>query len=96
MNKHQRDRMQLEDIIAELKKQKQKDENYFSVICETLEIDHKSSLTEIQKAIITLQENPLISQLEEVIVDLKLGSKEIYSRPIAYRLQKLIDNSRGD
>jgi len=35
-----------------------------------------------------------ISKLEEVIRDLKLGSKDVYSGPIAYRLQTIIDQAK--
>lgn len=35
-----------------------------------------------------------VSKLEEVISDLNIGSKEIYSNVLAYRLQKLIDEAK--
>jgi hypothetical protein len=41
----------------ELEKQLQRNKSYFSCICESLDIDHKSSLTEILVAIGKLTSN---------------------------------------
>jgi len=47
----------LEEKNGKLEKQLQRNESYFSCICEALDIDHKSSLTEMLIAITKLKPN---------------------------------------
>ncbi len=46
-----------EQVIAELKRQKEKDNGYFGCICEALNISHDSSLVEILEAIEALEKS---------------------------------------
>lgn len=74
--------------------QLRKNESYFSVICETLEINHKSKLTEIQKAIINLQENSIpISKIEYLIAN--CNDKTNFNA-LEDDLQTLIDEAKQD